>query len=107
MKKNIVSKMKQKSKNKNNRIAILNFRILYFIYSLFIFYACAHWLGFPTYYDPTTYKNLTDLKPEVLFLYESFKSDPVKEERITKIRLKLAQVYEYEKGKGKKKKQCS
>lgn len=55
-----------------------------------------------SYYDPTTYKNLTELKPEVAFLYETFTSDSIDMEKIDAIRLRLAQVYEYEKGKGPK-----
>lgn len=52
------------------------------------------------YYDPTTFHSLTALKPRVLFLYESFTQDPLPEEKIAEITLKLAQIYEYEKGKG-------
>jgi len=63
-------------------------------------YNCAQWLGFPSYYDPTTYKNLTDLKPEVLLLYDTFKQEQIEEKKIAALRLKLAQIYEYEKGKG-------
>ena len=58
--------------------------------------------GFVTYYDPTTYKNLTDLKPEVIVLYETFTGDSVDTDKIAAIRLKLAQIYEYENGKGAK-----
>lgn len=54
------------------------------------------------YYDPTTYKNLTDLKPRVAALYDSFVDDAVDTKAIGAIRLELAQVYEYEKGKGEK-----
>jgi hypothetical protein len=61
---------------------------------------CAGWFGFPAYFDPTTYKNLTDLKPQVTMLYESFTGGDLKSDKIDNIRLKLAQVYEYEKGKG-------
>ena len=52
------------------------------------------------YYDPTTYKNLTDLKPEVSALYESFIEEEIDKKTIAAIRLELAQVFEYEKGKG-------
>lgn len=62
---------------------------------------CAHLLGL-SYFDPTTYKNLTDLKPEVMVLYDTFTRDTVDEEKIASVRLKLAQTYEYEKGKGEK-----
>ncbi|MBI3989504.1 MAG: hypothetical protein HY347_07790 [candidate division NC10 bacterium] len=54
----------------------------------------------PSYYDPTTFRNLTALKPKVAMLYETFTYDPLNEEKIAEIRLELAQVYEYEKGKG-------
>ena len=52
--------------------------------------------------DLTNYKNLTDLKPEVSMLYETFLQDSPDHEMIWSIRLKLAQAYEYEKGKGEK-----
>ncbi len=71
---------------------------------LFTFIAvtnCSH-MKFPSYYDHTTYKNLTDLKPQVSRLYDAFASDSVNQEEIGKISLKLDQVYEYEKGKGEK-----
>jgi hypothetical protein len=63
---------------------------------------CANWMGFPTYYDATTYKNLTDLKPEVMMLYDTFLKETVNEDKIGRINLKFAQIYEYEKGKGEK-----
>lgn len=59
---------------------------------------CAHW--FISYYDPTTYKNLTDVKPEVMALYDTLAEDTVRADNIAAIRLKLAQIYEYENGKG-------
>jgi len=63
---------------------------------------CAHLSGRVTYYDPITYKSLTDLKPEVVALYETFTSDFVDTGKIAAIRLKLAQMFEYENGKGAK-----
>jgi len=63
---------------------------------------CAQFLGFPAYYDPTTYKNLTDVKPEVAALYDTFANDPVDSGRVAAVRLTLARIYEYEKGKGEK-----
>lgn len=53
-----------------------------------------------TFFDTTTYKNLTDLKPEVVALYQTFPSDPVDTARIERVTMKLEQAYEYEKGKG-------
>lgn len=58
--------------------------------------------SFVSYYDPTTYRNLTELKPAVAFLYETFISDSIDLAKIAEIRLRLAQAYEYEKGKGAK-----
>src|SRR5574341_45524 len=63
---------------------------------------CAQFWGFPAYYDPTTYKNLTDAKPEVAALYDTFANDPVDSTRVADVRLTLARIYEYEKGKGEK-----
>lgn len=54
------------------------------------------------YYDPTTYKNLTDLKPQVAALYDSFVDETVDTRAVAAVRLELARVYEYEKGKGEK-----
>ena len=63
---------------------------------------CRFLFNFPTYYDAITYKNLTELKPRVEFLYDKFTSEEIPREEIESIRLRLAQVYEYEKGKGVK-----
>ena len=73
-----------------------------FLMVLLLLTGCAGVLGFVTYYDPQTYKNLTELKPEVLSLYDTFTADAIDSSRIAGVRLKLDQVYEYEKGKGKK-----
>ncbi len=64
--------------------------------------SCSGLLSGISYYDLTTYKNLTDTKPEVLLLYESFTSNAIDSTELRAIRLKLAQIYEYEKGKGEK-----
>lgn len=60
--------------------------------------------GCPTvlisHYDPTTYKNLTDLKPEVAAMYQSFTGDTVNESQIAAVSLQFDRMYEYEKGKG-------
>lgn len=66
---------------------------------------CVEIFGGITYYDPTTYKNMTDLKPEVLMLYDTYASDSVDMAKVSTVRLKLAQAYEYEKGKGDKNKE--
>lgn len=69
--------------------------------SLFVLLSgCALFQSGITYYDPTTYKNLTDLKPEVVMLYESFAAEVVDTMWVRAVRLKLRQVHEYEKGKG-------
>jgi len=80
---------------------ILPFQVIRFLLILpFLAIGCAHLFGSITYYDPMTYKNLTDLKPEVTVLYETFASDSLNITKIANIRLKLAQIYEYERGKG-------
>ncbi len=58
-------------------------------------------------YDPTTYRNLTGLKPKIAMLYETFTRDSVSEEKIAEARLELAQIYEYEKGKGESNKETA
>ncbi|MBI4241208.1 MAG: hypothetical protein HY613_05775 [Candidatus Rokubacteria bacterium] len=53
-----------------------------------------------SYYDPTTFRSLTALKPKVAMLYQSFTQESVNPDKIAEIGLELAQVYEYERGKG-------
>ena len=56
-----------------------------------------------SYYDATTYKNLTDLKAEAAILVASFDSKPVagSERAIDALLLNFRKAHEYEKGKGK------
>lgn len=53
-----------------------------------------------TYFDTTTYKNLTDLKPEVMALYDGFTAKELDAPKVAAVKLRLAQAAEYEKGKG-------
>jgi hypothetical protein len=54
-----------------------------------------------TGYDPTSYKNATDLKAEALLLIEKAKDPPGSHAaEIESLRLKLRQAYDYDKGKG-------
>ena len=55
-----------------------------------------------SYYDSTTYKNLTDLKVETTTLIASFDTKAVSENeaKIADVSMKLQKAYEYEKGKG-------
>lgn len=60
--------------------------------------------GIPiSYYDATTYTQLTALKAEITLLVESFdtKSISDNEDNIAKVTLSLRKAYEYEFGKGK------
>ncbi|MCX5782010.1 MAG: hypothetical protein NT145_04825 [Elusimicrobia bacterium] len=68
---------------------------------LFFMLGCAN-LGHITYYDSTTYKSLTDLKPEVLSVYDNYASENIDEIKVAQTKLKIAQLFEYEKGKGEK-----
>ena len=56
-----------------------------------------------SYYDGTTYKNLTDLKAESTMLIESFDTTPLarNDEAIETLMLNFRKAHEYEKGKGK------
>lgn len=56
--------------------------------------------GIVTDYDPVTYKSLTDIKPEILSLYDTFARASVDKDGIKAMRLRLEQMYEYENGKG-------
>jgi len=51
-------------------------------------------------FDETTYTRLTDLKPEVARVYESFDEPMLNDDAIEEIELKLDQLLEHEKGKG-------
>jgi len=53
-----------------------------------------------SYYDRATYQNLTDLKPEVAALYQTFTGETVDQEQIAAVNLQFDRMYEYEKGKG-------
>lgn len=64
------------------------------------FCGCALLRGGISYFDPTTYRNLTEVKPQVIFLYETFMEDSIDHAEVRSIRLQLAQMHEYEKGKG-------
>lgn len=59
--------------------------------------------GIPiTYYDATTYIQLTSLKAEITTLVESFDTKPYAEnqDKIEEITMNFKKAYEYEKGKG-------
>lgn len=73
---------------------------LYLLAALLLFAGCANF-GWITYFDPTTYKNLTDTKPVVAQFYDTLVQDKIDDAALSAIRLKLAQSFEYEKGKGK------
>ena len=73
-----------------------------FLYALIFLglFACS---GIPiTYYDATTYTQLTSLKAEITTLVESFdtKPYPENESKIDTTTLNFKKAYEYEKGKG-------
>lgn len=57
-----------------------------------------------SYYDATSYKQLTDLKVEAVTLVSTFGSKPLSsnEPAIADVTMKLEKAYEYEKGKGSK-----
>lgn len=80
----------------NTRIGILFYSLLF----LLTLQGCA---GIPiSYYDATTYTQLTALKAETTLLVESFDSKPVSENenKIYKTTLNMRKAYEYERGKG-------
>lgn len=64
---------------------------------ILLFSACTAITG----YDPTSYKNATDLKAEALLLIQKAKDPPdLHRAEIERVRVKLQQAYEYERGKG-------
>lgn len=79
------------------KIATLYVASLFFLVNLI---ACA---GIPiSYYDATTYTQLTSLKAETTTLVESFdtKAYTENQKKIEETTLNLKKAYEYEKGKG-------
>lgn len=82
------------------QISSLNFLYRGLLLLLLALQGCS---GIPiTYYDATTYTQLTALKAETTILVESFDTKPVSEneENIDRIALSLRKAYEYEFGKG-------
>ena len=75
-----------------------NFISLFFFLLLFPFVSCSG----PqlVHYDEMTYQHLTFVKPEILALYDTFKTDPLNDTKIGEMDLKLEQIHEYENGKG-------
>lgn len=78
---------------------ILLRRLIWYSTICWLLIACAVPIS---YYDATTYRNLTSLKAETMLLIEKFDSAPVAQmdEKIEGVKLKLRQAYEYELGKG-------
>lgn len=67
---------------------------------LLTLFACS---GIPiSYYDATTYSQLTSLKAEATYLVESFDTKPVAQNQaaIDKVMMDFRKAYEYEYGKG-------
>ncbi len=87
----------------SDRSKATNFKSLVVGVLIFVLFTtgCA---GFPiTYYDVTTYTQLTSLKAETILLVESFDTKSIREnsDKIEKTTLNLRKAYEYEIGKGK------
>jgi len=88
-----------KKHNHYTRAALARLLRVALVFAFFLIPSCTLFHGV-SYYDPTTYRNLTDLKPHVMFLYVSFGEQDVDFDAVRYIRLRLAQMHEYEKGKG-------
>lgn len=74
-----------------------------FLFQALILLGIAGCVAVPiSYYDATTYTQLTSLKAETTMLVESFDTKPYAENetRIEEVTLNLRKAYEYEKGKG-------
>ena len=87
----------------DQRMLKKNYATLVVVISRFAYFAvfCMGGCAAISYFDSTTYKNLTDMKPEISALYDNFTSERIDTAQIDYVRLKLAQIYEYEKGKAK------
>ena len=82
-----------------NPVKVVSLHIMSLVFLLSLV-ACA---GVPiSYYDATTYRNLTSLKAETTTLVESFDTVPYAENqnKIEDTTLNFKKAYEYEKGKG-------
>ena len=75
--------------------------------SLMSMIGCSAFRNMITPYDLNTYTNLTETKPIVQELYESFTSEQVDEKQVSSVKIKISQIYEYEKGKGEKNKETT
>lgn len=78
------------------------YKYLFFVHALILLVLSAC-VSIPTsYYDATTYTQLTSLKAETTTLVESFDTKPYSENqsKIEATALNLKKAYEYEKGKG-------
>ena len=93
-----------KRMRKDERMKIGLYRIFLMSAVAVLLGACSLLNSNISYYDATTYKNLTDLKPRVVFLYDTFGGDSVDMQEVRSIRLTMAQMLEYERGKGEKNK---
>jgi len=74
-----------------------------FLFQALILLGIAGCVAVPiSYYDATTYTQLTSLKAETTMLVESFDTKPYAENetKIEEVTLNLRKAYEYEKGKG-------
>ena len=84
-----------------NQAALRHIGPFFYLFCLFLLQAgCS---GIPiSYYDATTYSQLTSLKAETTALVESFdtKKAADNESKIEETTLNLRKAYEYEKGKG-------
>ncbi len=90
----------------NNKITYRHnpgYLVKFILISVVFLVALAGCTGIPlSYYDTTTYKNLTNLKVETTMLVASFDSKSVNKNatRIESVTMNLRKAYEYEKGKG-------
>ena len=89
------------------RVSLPEARVLYpvslFLSAILLLLTLSGCSGIPiSYYDATTYTQLTGLKAETTLIVESFDTKPVSdnEDSIDKVTLSLRKAYEYEKGKG-------
>lgn len=91
-----------------NQISLPEDRALYpislFLSAILFLLTLSGCSGIPiSYYNSTTYTQLTALKAETTLLVESFDTKPINDnmDNIDKVRLSLRKAYEYELGKGK------
>jgi hypothetical protein len=86
----VSSRVPIQPKTKVNRFLVLAAVVL-IVFGVVLFFLWPDGNGEDSY----IYKRLTELKPEIISLYETFTTESINMDKIEEIRLRLAQIHEY------------